>query len=115
MGRAEVRVPVSAELVEVRQADELRPDDCLAFAYGPEASTRGIRMSPVRAGQRGPVKPAPGWVWGKVAGVSEQLWRSFPVVTEQPTVWVLCRFGDHSSIITGIPCEVMVVIRRLAP
>lgn len=112
MDRVEMRVRASAEPVEVRQAGELRAGERLAFAYEAVAGRTGIGMAPVQVKDGGPVTPSPMWVWGLVTGVSEALWRSFPVVTEGWTVWVACEFGDQSSIITGIPRDVMIVTRR---
>lgn len=109
MGRAEREAPANLNLIEGRQAAELRVGDRLAFAYD-----TGAGMSPVRVGAGKPVPSSPGWVWGRVAGVSEALWHSYPMATDRRTMWVLCTFGDQSSIIRGIPCEVAIVTRRSA-
>ncbi|SFL19749.1 hypothetical protein SAMN05216275_1695 [Streptosporangium canum] len=70
-------------------------------------------MRPVQVEHPGRVEPVQGYAWGKVGWVTEQLWRSFPVVAEKRTVWVFCEFGNQSSIITMVPREGMVMIRRL--
>ncbi|MET8049143.1 hypothetical protein ABZU75_16250 [Streptosporangium sp. NPDC005286] len=95
------------------RADELRGGEYLAFTYGPAARPPGIGMAPVRGGDHRREGLAQGWVWGKVAEVGEQQWHGFPPLTEVRRVWVLCEFGDQSSIITTLPVGDMIVVRRL--
>ena len=112
MGRVDLRVLADAGPLEERQVDDLSIGDYLAFEYGADAAPAGIGMSPVRTEHRAHPLPLDGYVWGKVAGISRQLWRSFPVVAESRVVWVLCEFGDQSSIITGVPHQAMILMRR---
>ncbi|MEV7012186.1 hypothetical protein [Streptosporangium sp. NPDC051022] len=105
---------MDAQPIEVRQARELLPGDWLAFAYGPAMAPWAGEMLPVLAEGDKPVAPSPGWTWGRVTKTGEAWRRTFPVVADRWTVWVLCEFGDQSSIITGIPHEVMIVTWRSA-
>ncbi len=114
MGRVEREALVNTEPVEERQAGALQVDDRLAFAYGSAVGRWGFELSPVRVEAGGRVTSSAGWVWGQVVGISEGLWRSFPVAIDRRTVWVRCAFDDQSSIVTGIPYEVRVVTRRSA-
>lgn len=113
MGRAECQAPPDAEPSEVCRADELRGGEYLAFTYGLAGGPPGIEMTPVRGGDHGREGLAQGWVWGKVAEVDEQLWHGSSPLTERHRVWVLCEFGDQSSIITTIPRGDTIVVRRL--
>ncbi|WP_030924355.1 hypothetical protein [Streptosporangium amethystogenes] len=112
MGRAEPRALADAGPVEERQVDDLSIGDYLAFEYGAGAAPAGIRMSPAQVEHRKPDLSPEGWVWGRVAEIGRRLWRSFPVVAESQVVWVLCEFGDQSSIITGVPHKGVIMMRR---
>ncbi|WP_433368846.1 hypothetical protein [Streptosporangium sp. CA-115845] len=112
MGRVEPRALADAGPVEERQVDDLGVGDYLAFEYSPDAAPAGLRMSPVRVEHRTQALSSEGCVWGRVAEISRRLWRSFPVVAEIRMVWVLCEFGDQSSIITGVPHKGVIMMRR---
>ncbi|GAA4197111.1 hypothetical protein GCM10022252_45590 [Streptosporangium oxazolinicum] len=112
MGRAECQAPPDAGPSEVCRADELRGGEYLAFTYGPAGGPPGFGMAPVRGGDHGREGLARGWVWGRVAEVGEQLWHGSPLMGTRK-VWVLCEFGDQSSIITTVPHGDMIVVRRL--
>ncbi|MEU0521022.1 hypothetical protein [Streptosporangium sp. NPDC006007] len=109
MDRSEGETPANPELAEVRQAAELRVGDRLAFAYDGRIGMLLVRAEP---GKR--VALSTQWVWGQVTGVSEELWRSYPVIADRRMVWVLCGFGDQSSIVKGIPYGVAIVPRPSA-
>ncbi|MEV8638032.1 hypothetical protein AB0395_40910 [Streptosporangium sp. NPDC051023] len=114
MGRADPEALTDARPVEVRHAWELRVGDWLAFEYGSATAPWASEMLPVLAESDEPTAPPLGWTWGLVTEMGDALRRTFPVVADRWTVWVLCEFGDQSSIITGIPHEVMIVTRRSA-
>jgi len=113
MGRAECQASPDAGPAEVCRADELRGGEYLAFTFGPAGGPPGIEMTPVRGGDHGRAGLEQGWVWGKVAEVGEQLGHGCSSLMERHRVWVLCEFGDQSSIITTVPHRDMVVVRRL--
>ncbi|MER5628051.1 hypothetical protein ABT061_44255 [Streptosporangium sp. NPDC002544] len=112
MGRAEPRALADAGPVEERQVDDLGVGDFLAFEYSADAAPAGIKMSPVRIERCTQGLLPEGCEWGRVVEISRRLWRSFPVVAEIRMVWVLCEFGDQSSIITGVPHKSMIMMRR---